>query len=100
LVNEEAPVASSPVGFRGQFFMQLPQFAFEVEVQCGHVGPESFAFGLRPADRVIVGGQSGVVSHSARDARSDGLCPAIYNTTGGQAARIHVAANRFIGAGG
>ena len=44
LVNEEAPLGSRPVGFRGQFFMELPQFAFEVEVQCGHVGSEAFAF--------------------------------------------------------
>jgi hypothetical protein len=32
------------VGLRGQFFVQRPQFGFELEVKVGHAGPESLAF--------------------------------------------------------
>jgi hypothetical protein len=43
LVNEEGAVGSGPVGFRGQFLVQRPQFVFEVEVEGGHIGPETLA---------------------------------------------------------
>ncbi len=42
-VDEEAAVGSRPVGLGGQFLVQLPQLAFEVEVERGHGGAEAFA---------------------------------------------------------
>ena len=43
-VDEEAAVGSRSVGLGGQFFVQLPQRPFLVEVECGHGGAEAFAF--------------------------------------------------------
>jgi hypothetical protein len=43
-VNEEAAVGSRSIGLGGEFFVQLPQRPFLIEVERGHGGAEGFAF--------------------------------------------------------
>src|SRR5262245_17463663 len=43
LADDEGAIGSGPVGLRGQFLVQRPQFGFEVEVEGGHAGPEALA---------------------------------------------------------